>query len=158
MKNVGSILPINVYPHLEQLLGYPGNHRFVVFDLATTTGVSFNDGTIDGQCAPDGWHAFTGFPLIAQLLAKAHLSGADEHYCLLFDREKRQLFSFLKTTAEKLLLSDKNREVASEGMLVEKLEGLFGLKGNLDLVERKELSNGSSTHFTAWMVKNSAHS
>lgn len=157
MKNVGSILPINVYPHLEQLLGYSGNQRFVVFDLTASTAVSFHDGAVDGQCATDGWQSFANCPPIAQLLAKAHLSGADDQYCLLFDREKRQLFSFLKTTAEKLLHSDKNREVASERMLVEKLEGLFCLKGNLDLVEHKEPPSGTSTHFTTWMAKNCVH-
>ncbi len=158
MINVGSILPINVYPHLEQLLGYTGNHRFVLFDLTAAAGVCFHDGTVNGQCATEGWQSFTGSPQIAQLLANAHLSGSDEHYCLLFDREKRQLFSFQKTTAEKLLHSNKNREVASESMLVEKLEGLFGFKGNLDLVERKEPSFGSSRHFTVWMAKNSTYS
>lgn len=157
MKNVGSVLPINVYPHLEQLLGYTGNHRFVVFDPSASAGVRFQDGTIAGQCAPDGWQAFTGHPQIAQLLAKAHLAGADDLYCLLFDREKRQLFSLQKTTAEKLLHSDKNREVASESRLVEKLEELFGLKGNLDLGERKEPAIGSHTDFTAWMAKKSTH-
>ena len=152
MKNVGSVLPISVYPHIEQLLGYDGTHRFVIFDTKVAHNAHFYDGTLAGECAPDGWQSFIGHPRIAPLLPQAHLTNATDEYCLLLDREKRQFFSFQKETAVSLLQSDKNRYVASTAQLVEKLEGLFSLRGNLEPCEKKGSATGTTEHFLSWMA------
>lgn len=154
MKSVGSVLPITVYPHLEQLLGYDGTHRFVVFSSLPSAAISYHDGTGSGECSLDGWQTFAGHPSIGPLLAMAHLAGTGGEYCLLLDREKRQLFSFQKATAEALLQSDKNRQVANKEKLVEKLEGLFSLKISMALDANSEPAIGTREHFAAWMTAN----
>ena len=152
MKNVGSVLPITVYPHLEQLLGYDGTHRFIIFDIKTEHNAHYYDGTQSGECSPNGWRSFIGHPRVAPVLNQAHIGDPSGGYCLLFDREKRQLFAFQRETATSLLQSDKNRYVASAARMVEKLEGLFNLKGNLDQIEKRETVTGTAEHFLSWMA------
>ena len=153
MKNVGSLLPITVYPHLELLLGYAGGLRFVIFDTTATGGATYHDGAGSGACSPDGWLTFARHPQVDGLLALARLSESLTGHCLLLDREKRQLYALERETAESLLSSEKNRIVVCEGRLIEKLEGLFGMKVNLDLLEPQESPIGSREHFMAWMAR-----
>jgi len=153
MKSVGSAIPISVYPHLEQLLGYGGSRRFVAFYVYESATV-YLDGAIHGNCPPSAWQTFTEHPIIAPLLDKTPFPATAGEYCLLFDREQRQLFAFHKDTAEALLQSKKNREVPNDLRMLkklEKLEGMFSLKGNPDIGEKKP-AVGSSEHFTWWML------
>jgi len=153
MKSVGSVIPINIYPHLEQLLGYGGSRRFVAFYAYESTTV-YLDGVIHGTCPASAWQAFYEHPIIAPLLRKIPFAATAGEYCLLLDRQQRQLFAFHKDTAEALLQSEKNREVPNDLRMLtklEKLEGLFSLTGNPDIGKKKP-AVGSSEHFTWWML------
>lgn len=152
-RHVGSIVQIPIYPHLEQLLGYEGNRRFVILDATESRQIAYHDGIVQGICSAEGWRLFAAHPDIAPLLFRIRPADGSGKHCLLLDREKRQLYHFLQETAECLLISEKNRPVPCTQQLLARLEGIIGIFEHEDPLAVPQPEVGSRDHFLRWMSR-----
>jgi len=88
-------LNVTVPPILEEVIGYTGREKFVVF-YWTSFGdeVMFDDGRYSGTGEWDGFLTFVRHPAIVPALRPYHLGDSDTEakHALVLDREARKLF------------------------------------------------------------------
>jgi hypothetical protein len=98
------LLPVP--PGFEQVMGYPGNRKWVAF-FWTPYGdeLEFDDGYSSGTIDWPGWLAFVRHRLVRPLI-KAYdfgSSDSDPVHCLLLDRQKRQFYVGEKKAVHRFL-------------------------------------------------------